>query len=273
MNATAGHDRRGGLGPAPGLVSVTFRALAPRAIVALVTRARLASIEWGGDVHVPPGELARAREVGQMTRDAGLTVSAYGSYYRGATGPDFERVLETAVALGAPLIRVWAGDKASAAAAPADWAGVIADTQRVAALAAAAGCEIAFEFHSGTLTDTAATCVRLLHAVQHPAVGTYWQPLVGADVAENTAGLTAMLPWLRRLHVFHWGSDWTRYPLAAGADRWLPYLRLARHVIPSIEFVRDDAPEAFLEDAQTLLRWCAADGQESAGAGGSGKPA
>ena len=29
-------------------------------------------IEWGGDVHVPPGDEARARDVAALTREAGL---------------------------------------------------------------------------------------------------------------------------------------------------------------------------------------------------------
>ena len=52
----------------PGLVSITFRALAPREIVDLAARARLAGIEWGGDIHVPHGDLQRAGEAGRMTR-------------------------------------------------------------------------------------------------------------------------------------------------------------------------------------------------------------
>ncbi|HNC24059.1 MAG TPA: sugar phosphate isomerase/epimerase, partial [Opitutaceae bacterium] len=97
----------------PGLVSVTFRALTPTQIVALVRQAGLRGIEWGGDIHVPHGNLARAREVREMTQEAGLSVAAYGSYYRAAQseadGLAFEHVRATAVELGAPTIRVWAG--------------------------------------------------------------------------------------------------------------------------------------------------------------------
>src|SRR5512137_1553394 len=97
----------------PGLLSITFRKHSPADIIALVRQAQLTSIEWGGDVHVPHGDLARAGEVARQTTDAGLQVSAYGSYYRlgqsETAGLPFEKVLETAVALGAPTIRVWAG--------------------------------------------------------------------------------------------------------------------------------------------------------------------
>jgi len=94
-----------------GLVSVTFRKLTPEHIVDLVAEAGLTGIEWGGDIHVPHGDLTAASRVRSFTEQAGLRTSAYGSYYRvGQNEPDensFDRVLETAQALDAPTIRVW----------------------------------------------------------------------------------------------------------------------------------------------------------------------
>src|SRR6187549_164575 len=94
-----------------GLVSVTFRQLPPREIVDLARRAELGGIEWGGDVHVPAGDAGRAREVRAMTEDAGLSIVAYGSYYRAGEEDEaaFAPVLDSACALGAPAIRIWAG--------------------------------------------------------------------------------------------------------------------------------------------------------------------
>ena len=66
----------------PGLVSVTFRQLAPREIVQLAAAAGLRGIEWGGDIHVPHGDLQAARAVRDITAAAGLQVLAYGSYFR-----------------------------------------------------------------------------------------------------------------------------------------------------------------------------------------------
>ena len=88
----------------PGLVSITFRQLSVAEIIALVTQAGLAAVEWGGDVHAPHGDEAQAQDISRMGADAGLHVAAYGSYYRVGhpeTGP-FEAVLASAVALGAP---------------------------------------------------------------------------------------------------------------------------------------------------------------------------
>jgi 3-dehydroshikimate dehydratase len=245
-----------------GLVSITFRQLAPREIVGLAVQAGLAGIEWGGDVHVPHGDLRQARLVHRMTQEAGLRIAAYGSYYRvgvEGTGP-FEPILDTAVELGAPLIRVWAGDRASADADAPFRARVVRETRQAADLAAGAGVAIAYEFHPRTLTDTGESARRLLEDVAHDNVGSYWQPPPGASVADNLAGLDAVLPWLRNVHVFTWhGTTGERMPLADGEAGWMRVLRkvasTGRDHFAMVEFVRDDAEESLFRDAATLRRW------------------
>ena len=59
-----------------GLVSITFRNLKPIDIVKLVSQAGLKGIEWGGDIHVPHGNIERARETAKMTEDYGLAIAA-----------------------------------------------------------------------------------------------------------------------------------------------------------------------------------------------------
>ena len=253
----------------PGLVSITFRQLAPDHVVSLAREANLGSIEWGGDVHVPHGDLARAREVRRLSDDAGLSVSAYGSYYRAGVsesqGLAFGRVLDTAVALGAPTIRVWAGVVGSAAAHAATRAVVAADLARVCELARRGNACISLEFHADTLADTAEGALALLREVAHPSLTTFWQPPNGEDAADALRGLALLLPHVSNLHVFHWWPDHRhRLPLAAGADRWRSYLALAsqgvrpRHA--SLEFVPGESPEAFRADAATLRELLASPG-------------
>ncbi|MCK4601119.1 MAG: TIM barrel protein, partial [Phycisphaerae bacterium] len=152
-----------------GLVSITFRKLPPEELVALVAKAGLEGVEWGGDVHVPHGDLRRAREVRKITLDAGLKVASYGSYYR--VGHDepvpFEVVLATAAELAAPTIRLWAGKQGSETADAEYRDRVVQESQRIAELAAQANIVPAYEFHSGTLTDTNASASELLAAVAH----------------------------------------------------------------------------------------------------------
>lgn len=248
----------------PGLVSITFRALSPAQIVALVRQAGLRGIEWGGDIHVPHGNTARARETRELTLEAGLTVAAYGSYYRAGqsegAGLPFAQVLDSAVELGAPTVRVWAGTAGSAVSTPEMRVRVADDLRRIAGLAAAARVKVSLEFHSGTLTDTADSAAKLLDGVGHPNLFTYWQPPMDRDTAGCLADLRRLLPRVAHVHVFHWRPASTeRLPLSDGAARWSEFLQLAAEApgdrYAMLEFVERDAPECFLRDAATLKSW------------------
>ena len=246
----------------PGLVSITFRQLSVTEIITLVTQAGLAAVEWGGDIHAPHGDEAQAQAIARMGADAGLRVAAYGSYYRVGhpeTGP-FEAVLASALALAAPHIRVWPGRQGSDNADEAYFQKVVADSRRIGDLAQAERIGIVYEFHANTLTDTNTAAVRLLQTVDHANVRSLWQPPRYAALADNLAGVEALRPWLEYLHVFHWHPQTgKRRPLAEGEDLWRDYLAQAAQPDHTrcalLEFVQDDAPEAFLRDAATLLRW------------------
>lgn len=244
-----------------GLVSVTFRQLLPAEIIALVRQVGLEGIEWGGDVHVPPGDLAQATRVCRQTQEAGLQVASYGSYYvvGGADETAFERVLETALALNAPTVRVWAGERGSGEAGAGGWDAVAADARRIAGLAASAGVRLAFEYHENTLTDTSEAALRLLRQVNHANMGCYWQPPVGLSLDERRQGLEALAPWLSNLHVYQLDGEEKR-PLSDGKAEWQPYIAWVRRQpgehYALLEFVQDDAPSQFLEDAAVLKTLC-----------------
>lgn len=250
----------------PGLVSVTFRQLTPVQIVALVRQAGLQGIEWGGDIHVPHGDAGRACDVRERTEGAGLQVAAYGSYYKAGVsegaGLAFGRVLETAVTLGAPVIRVWAGGAGSAASGEGQRAAVTEDLRRIAERAAASNVRVTLEFHSGTLTDTTDSTVQLLRDVGHANLTTCWQPPVDLGPADCLAGLQRLRGQLANLHVFQWKQGTIeRCPLGEGAAVWADYLAAAataagdRYAL--LEFVEGDAPENFLRDAAVLRGWLA----------------
>lgn len=251
----------------PGLVSVTFRQLQPEEIIALTREAGLRGIMWGGDVHVKADQPALAREIGKMTTDAGLEIEGLGSYYRAGSnqpGQSFERELESALALGAPRIRVWAGIKGSRDATEADRAMVAADLRRCDELARAAGVQVVLEFHDGTLTDTAESAAALLHDLADTKVRLYWQPPNGMPKAEALAGLRLVLPWVDNVHVFHWlirNGEQVRLPLADGAEVWPDYLRTLAEAGGNrwamMEFVRGDDPAQLLADARQLRQWLA----------------
>lgn len=243
----------------PGLVSVTFRSLSPQRLVAMAAGAKLEAIEWGGDIHVPPGDLAAARSARRLCDDTGLAISAYGSYYRAGDpqAGSFEPVLATAMELRAPSIRVWPGNTASAQADAGAFAAIADDIARICDLAAGNDVTIDLEYHSGTLTDSAAASMKLLRAVARSNLRIYWQPRHGDSAERGVSDLQLLLPYLGNLHIFHWWPDHhTRLPLADGADRWAEYLKAAmadNHPrFASLEFLREESEVQLQADAQTL---------------------
>jgi len=250
----------------PGLVSVTFRQLTPRQIIDLVQQTRLECIEWGGDIHVPHGDVHKARQVGEMTKAAGLRVSSYGSYYRvwPREPVPFDLVLETAVALGAPVIRVWAGKLGSAQAGEDHWKHVIRESREIARKADQEGIGVAFEYHPNTLTDTQTSALRLLREADHPNLFSYWQAPVNETHSECLAGINSILPWLWNLHVYAWKAappgqeQASRLALVEAERAWIDYFQCAAATGQEhdalLEFVKDDSPELFLQDADELLR-------------------
>lgn len=248
-----------------GLVSVSFRSFSVEKIIELVAENGLQSIEWGADIHVPAGNVSVAQKVAVQMKAAGLTTAAYGSYYKlGATNPEeFNRILENAVVLGAPCIRVWAGDRSSADSDSAHFQACVIDALRIADLAAKKGIKIVYEYHSGTLTDSVESALNLLNATKHPHIRTLWQPINEASEALNRESLQSVLPYLWNLHVFHWQGipeeeGYERKLLAEGEKLWIERLKIA---IPSLqgqtillEFFKDDSVDNFVKDINVLKK-------------------
>jgi sugar phosphate isomerase/epimerase len=246
----------------PGLCSVTLRASSVDAVARLAGECGLAAIEWGADVHVPPGD-ARAAATARTASDAAdIEVASYGSYLVAAGLPDPDErtaVLDTAGALGAPNVRVWGGF------------GVVPDTDGYAALvdglttfahdAATRGLTVGVEYHGGTVTSTLAGTLALLDAVGAANLASYWQPpywrgptAPDADAAE----VTALGSRLSHLHLEGAGPD-VRRPLPELVDRWQAVLAAAIALggdrVAFLEFVTDDDPDALRRDAATLRSW------------------
>jgi sugar phosphate isomerase/epimerase len=255
-----------------GMCSVSFRKLTLEQIVELVKKAGLDAIEWGGDVHVPHGDLKTAHRALQLTCDAGLEISSYGSYVSplDADGKpeDFAPVLESALALETKTVRVWAGRVPSAQADQSYRCAMADSARQMAESAQAHQIRLAFEFHCGSLTDTNESAQQLLREVNHPNCYMYWQPSYEDPQPDyRLAGLQALRERVLNLHVYHWnvdpsiedlGASIDRRPLADGAEEWTRYLSVPlAEELPHyalMEFVRDDRPEQLVEDAAVLRR-------------------
>ncbi len=238
----------------PGLCSVTLRDRSIADVAGIAAEAGLAGIEWGTDVHVhddPTADEARG-----ATMEAGLDVLSLGSYYRAGSFADFDSVTRLAVRLGAPRIRIWAGERGSNGADSEVWSAVVRDSQRIAAIAGKQGVGLAFEYHGGTLTDTPESALQLLEHINRENVGTYWQPAVGLSDQAALASLRQVLPHVAGVHCFSWWPVQERLALHGRKQLWqsvADVLREAgRPIDMMLEFVADDSPENVSHDADFL---------------------
>lgn len=239
-----------------GLTSVTFRGLSCEDIVALTVKAGLSCIEWGGDIHVKPGDAENAKRVKKLTVEAGLEVSSYGSYYRANTGmqEELSAVVDTAATLGAKIIRIWMGDKSSSACTEGDFFAIVGEVKAACKLAAAYGMTIAGEFHNNTYNDTAESCLRLIKAVDEENFMTYWQPVTYDEM--DLSFLEKIKEHICVFHVFFWDKNGKRYPLKKGEGEWGKYLSFKNEKkspkYAVMEFVKKDSKKQFLKDAAVL---------------------
>jgi len=242
-----------------GVVSVTFRKLAAEKILTLASEARLTGIEWGGDIHVPHGDMDAALDVKFLTDEASLDNISYGSYYK-MTGSheEWNEVLMCAESLCVPNVRVWAGNKGSADTSPSERKRIIAEAQMIAdMLEFDGGTSISFEYHSGTLTDTPESAVELVKSIDRGNVKLYWQPNQFRSHEDNLKGLDLVMPYLSNVHLFAWEGH-EKFMLEHHRQRWIEYLdRIKLYNEKSecaliMEFVKDDSPEQFKRDAEEL---------------------
>lgn len=207
-------------------------------------------LEWGGDVHLPPDDLSAREEVVALQKEFGLECVSYGSYYRLGT-EDYElwrKTVDTARAVGAKTIRIWAGDKPSSKTG-GELSEMIKETQRLSDTAG--DLNVAFEFHKNTYNDCGKCCEEFLSAVSRENVKTYWQPM---SIKEDKENLKSTLQKLVTVHVFHWNKIGKRYSLKKGRKVWTEFFGMIPpdNVNFIMEFVKHDSKRQFARDVKTL---------------------
>ncbi len=250
----------------PGLCSVTLRAEPVDAVARLAAECGLTDLEWGADIHVPPGDSAAIVRAVAATHAADVRMASYGTYAFALGNPsasEQEELLDTAVALGAPNVRVWA--RFGAEPGGPDLSALADEVRSFAAQAADREVTVSLEYHGGTATATVAGARALLDAVAAPNVFTYWQPPYWREPrppAADAAEVLELRGRLSHLHVYEWAGPEQRRPLAEGADRWRPVLAAATadgdwsgDRIAFVEFVVEDDPDALRADAAVLRTW------------------
>lgn len=243
-----------------GLVSISFRNLSTDEIIYMVSMAGLDAIEWGGDIHVPHGNIIKAREVKKSCEISQIECQSYGSYYRVGEYEDykseFKKVLDCAIELDSEIIRVWAGNKPTFEADKDYWNKIVDELRKICDMADYEGMNIGLEYHSNTLTDNSTDTLKLLALTNADNLSTYWQPPVGLSLEENLHDIRILKNYISNIHTFTWNNR-ERLLLSAGYDSWNEYLKLLNKWKPRycmLEFVLDDKTENFYRDAVTLKK-------------------
>lgn len=249
-----------------GLVSITFRNMSSESVIQTAKKAHLEGIEWGGDIHCPHGDKEIAYKVGQMTRENGLEVTSYGSYYRVGVsekkGLSFTDVLSSAKGLGTDLIRVWAGESGPNRMSAEDGKIFINDCRRICHMAKEEGIKICFEHHQNTATEYNFTLLLLTEALADiDNLLFHWQPPVGMAHELCLDGLKLLIEKkkLAHIHTFSWdlkNGEIVRVPLAAHSKQWNDYLMTSSNDkqdhFALLEFVNHDSVDELYKDSETL---------------------
>ncbi len=243
-----------------GLVSISFRDLTTDQITKMVKSAGLDAIEWGGDVHVPHGDVYKAEIVMHACGLNDISCPSYGSYYRVGEYDDpkaeYKKVLNCAVALKSDVIRVWAGVLPTKEADKEHWELIAKELKLICSMTSHEGKDVALEYHANTLTDNCTDTLRLLAKVNAANLTTYWQPPVGLSHEENLHDIKMLKRHISNIHTFTWKGR-ERMPLEDGFEHWQDYFLLVntwkmRYCL--LEFIKDNSEEGFYRDARTLMK-------------------
>lgn len=240
-----------------GLVSISFRSHSAEEILSAAREAGLETIEWGGDVHAPHGDITECERIRALSSEYGIRIAEYGSYYKiGQSEPElFDKVLASAKALGTDIIRVWpAMNTPSDSITVADYEAFVLDARRICDLAV--GFTVALECHPKSLTDEYHHALSFIKDVGRDNLKSFWQPNQHRSLEYNTDSIRAMLPYIVSAHVFSWTRN-EKYPLDRKERDWLEYIRLLseKPINYMLEFMHDGRIETLKETAKILKKW------------------
>lgn len=244
-----------------GLVSISFRKLSYKEIIDITAESGLSAIEWGGDVHVPLGELDIADKVRLATAERGLTVPEYGSYYviSKSGAEKAQAAISSARALGTRVIRVWASDKNRSAMSDEEYLAAVEDAKMLCD--SAPDLTFCLECHNHSITEDYRDAAAYIADVGRANFKTFWQPNQFRDHSYNTEALEALLPSVVSVHVFSWEGN-AHYPLDHHAERWADYLAILKRsdadkIHLMLEFMHDNSQASLKNTADVLNRWIA----------------
>ncbi len=241
-----------------GICSVSFRNLQPEEIINATADAGLVGIEWGSDVHIPPGAIKKAKYITALMKEKGMKNLSYGTYF-GVDQLEFEKLedyLKTAQALETDIVRIWAPSKSRSAMSDSEYSLYVDFMQKVADKAASYGITVCFECHCGTLVENPCDALQYLKDIDRKNVKMYWQPNQYVDCEKNLQSANMLSEYIVNVHVFHWKGQ-ERFPLSSGLEEWSRYKKVLDTDAEQqrsflLEFMHDDSLGSLKASADTL---------------------
>jgi len=192
-----------------GLCTIAFREKLLEDALNIAQQIGFDGVEiWGREPHISEAyDDRRVRAARKMVESRRLEVAMFGSYLRlGAPPPDeeeevtMEAALQTTQSLATPICRVWAGNVPSRQATKEQWRKAVEELQRACAMAANLDVVLAVEMHSGALTDTASSTLRLFKDVGAGNLKVNYQASFGKGSEDAYGRLRAVLPHVVNVH-------------------------------------------------------------------------
>ncbi len=241
-----------------GMTSLTLKEYETDDVVNCARQAGVCGIEWGVcPAHVVLGDKERAQRIKTLCAKNDIEIFSLGSYCRMEKREECEAVVQTAVLLGAPVIRVWAGGK-SPSECDADYVSrIVSNSAYMADLAKESNVKIGFEYHHHTLTENSKSAVNFIRMVGRENAGLYWQPNCKLTTEENKMERDDVLPYFVGNFHIHNFSTFNGYGrLEEIEDKLRVYFTDIRDENYNllIEFVKDQKPENLMRDADILRK-------------------
>lgn len=239
-----------------GLVSVSFRQHTPQTILKAMQKTGLTCIEWGSDVHAPCRDTENLHEIARMQKEMGITCSSYGTYFRLGETPmeELPHYIAAAKILGTNILRLWCGSKCGCDYSPEEKQFLITLCRQAAQIAQGEDVILCLECHKGTYTQMLEDALELMHTIDSPHFGMYWQPFQWETEENNLTYAQHIAPFAHHIHVFQWKGD-QRFSLNDGIQEWQLYLK--QFPTPKtllLEFMPDDCIDTLPREVEALKK-------------------
>lgn len=188
-----------------GLCTISNLDADAETVIRLAAEAGYSGVELcGRDPYAGDRSAAHFRELAACAAANDIEVPVYGSYLRPGTdsfADELERALTATNALGAPLIRVWAGEQEYQETTDEHWDRTVEDLGTLADAAADRGIEVTVERHAGTLTNTAEGATQLVEALDRENCQLNYQPNFGHSADEVVADVQKLARISNHAHI------------------------------------------------------------------------